>query len=242
VELINEDSEPTQCEMSITEADWEDKPARIVTMHDISERMRLAFEREENAKRQQFILVETINAMSNAMASRDPYTAAHMKRVSELSMAIARELGLEAERIEGIRLGGIIHDIGKLYVPAEILNRPGRLSPAEFDIIKSHAQVGYDIIKGVPFTWPVAEMVYQHHERIDGSGYPNSLKGNEIVLEARILAVADVVEAMTSHRPYRPSLGMQPALDEIRNNSGKLYDPEIVSACTKVINTEGFQL
>jgi putative nucleotidyltransferase with HDIG domain len=242
IELINQASMPTQCEMRMTEADWEEKPARIVTMHDLSERIRLEQEREEHAKRQQLMLVETITAMSNAMASRDPYTAAHMERVSGLSVAIAEQLELEADRIEGIRLGGIIHDIGKLYVPAEILNRPGRLSPAEFDIIRSHAQVGYDIIKGVPFTWPVAEMVYQHHERIDGSGYPNGLKGDEITLEARILAVADVVEAMSSHRPYRPSLGMQPAIEEIRKNRGVYYDAEVVDACIEVVNSGGFQL
>jgi putative nucleotidyltransferase with HDIG domain len=227
--------------MRITEAVWGEKPARIVTMHDLSERISLEQEREEHAQQQRLMLVETITAMSNAMETRDPYTAGHMRRVSNLCVAIAERLGLDNDRIEGIRLGGIIHDLGKLYVPAEILNRAGRLTPAEFEIIKSHAQVGYDIIKGVPFTWPVAEMVHQHHERIDGSGYPKGLKGEEIILEARIMAVADVVEAMSSHRPYRPSLGVKPALDEIRNNSGKLYDPEIVNACIEVVEAGALQ-
>ena len=242
IELINQDGDLTQCEMRVTDVDWLNKPARLVSVHDISERNRLYKEREENIKRQQEMLVETITAMSNAVETRDPYTAGHMHRVSDLSIAIAEQLGLDKDRIEGIRLGGIIHDIGKLYVPSEILNRPGRLTPPEFELIKTHAQVGYDIIKGISFRWPVAEMVYQHHERIDGSGYPNGLKGNEIVYEARIMAVADVVQAMSSHRPYRPSLGIGPALDEIRKNRGKFYDTEVVDACLQIIETGQFTI
>jgi PAS domain S-box-containing protein/putative nucleotidyltransferase with HDIG domain len=242
IELINQNGELIQCEMRVTDVEWQNKPARLVSIHDISERIRLEQEREENLKRQQEMLVETITAMSNAVETRDPYTAGHMHRVSDLSIVIAEQMGLDSDQIEGIRLGGIIHDIGKLSVPAEILNRPGRLTPAEFEIIKSHSQVGYDIIKGVSFRWPVAEMVYQHHERIDGSGYPNGLKGNEIVLEARILAVADVVEAMSSHRPYRASLGLEPALEEIRKNAGKIYDQEVVDACLQVIETGQFTI
>jgi putative nucleotidyltransferase with HDIG domain/PAS domain S-box-containing protein len=242
IELINQNGDLIHCEMRVTDVDWLNKPARLVSIHDISERIRLSKEREENLKRQQDILVETITAISNAMETRDPYTAGHMRRVSSLSIAIAEQLGLDKDHIEGIRLGSIIHDIGKLYVPSEILNRPGRLTPAEFEIIKSHAQVGYDIIKGVSFNWPVAEMVYQHHERIDGSGYPNGLKGNEIAFEARILAVADVVEAMSSHRPYRPSLGIEPALEEIRKNRGKIYDAEVVDACVQIIESGQFTI
>jgi PAS domain S-box-containing protein/putative nucleotidyltransferase with HDIG domain len=242
IEIFNQDGDLIQCEMRVTDVDWLNNPARLVSVHDISERIRLAKEREENIKRQQEMLVETITAMSNAVETRDPYTAGHMRRVSSLSIAIAEQLGLDEDRIEGIRLGSIIHDIGKISVPAEILNRPGRLSTAEFDIIKSHSQVGYDIIKGVSFRWPVAEMVYQHHERIDGSGYPNGLKGDEIVFEARILAVADVVEAMSSHRPYRPSLGLGPALEEIRKNRGKIYDSEVVDACLQVIEMGRFSI
>lgn len=241
IELLNSNNESLQCEMRVTDVDWLGKPARLVSVHDISELIKLEQEREKSAAHQREMLVETITAMSNAVETRDPYTAGHMRRVSDLSVAIAEQMGLEKDQIEGIRLGGIIHDIGKLYVPAEILNRPGRLSKNEFEIIKSHAQVGYDIIKGISFSWPVAEMVYQHHERIDGTGYPNGLKGDEIVLEARILAVADVVEAMSSHRPYRPSLGLAPALDEINKNRGVFYDADVVDACIKVIETGGYQ-
>ena len=237
IELIDERGEIIQCEMRVTETDWQNEPCRIVSIHDISQYIKLEQERQANIERQMEILVETIMAMSNAVESRDPYTAGHMNRVSELSVAIAEQLGLDKDRIEGIRLGGLIHDLGKLYVPAEILNRPGRLTVPEFEIIKSHVQVGYDIIKGISFRWPVAEMVHQHHERIDGSGYPNGLKGEEIAFEARIMAVADVVEAMSSHRPYRPSLGIGPALDEITKNRGVIYEPGVVDACVEVIET-----
>lgn len=242
IALLNANNEPLQCEMRVTDVDWLGKPARLVGIHDISERIKLEQEREKSAAHQQEMLVETITAMSNAVETRDPYTAGHMRRVSDLSVAIAEQMGLDKDQIEGIRLGGLIYDIGKLYVPAEILNRPGRLSLGEFEIIKSHAQAGYDIIKGISFSWPVAEMIYQHHERIDGSGYPNGLKGNEISFEARILAVADVVGAMSSHRPYRPSLGLEPALEEIRKNRGVIYDSEVVDACIKVIETGQFTI
>ena len=134
----------------------------------------------------------------------------------------------------------MIHDIGKIYVPAEILNRPGRLTKAEFEIIKSHAEVGYDIIKDVKFPWPVAQMVLQHHERMDGSGYPNGLHGEDIILEARILAVADVVEAITAHRPYRPAVGLEKALLEIEAHRGPLYDPEVADACLHLMRDKGF--
>ena len=155
-------------------------------------------------------------------------------------MAIGRELGMDEDRLEGLRLGAMIHDIGKIYVPAEILNRPGRLSKAEFEIIKSHPAVGYDIIKDVRFPWPVADMVLQHHERMDGSGYPEGLHGEEIIFEARILAVADVVEAITSHRPYRPAVGLDKALGEIETNRGTYYDPTVVDACLRLIRDKGF--
>jgi len=165
---------------------------------------------------------------------KDPYTAGHQQRVAQLAVAIAREMGFDADRVEGIRLGGIIHDVGKIYVPAEILNRPGKLTAPEFEIIKSHPEVGYEIIKGVQFPWPVAQMVYQHHERLDGSGYPRQLKDAEIALEAKILAVADVVEAISSHRPYRAALGVEAGLEEIRRKRGVWYDADAVDACLKL--------
>jgi len=181
-----------------------------------------------------------IRAISLTVESRDPYTSGHQHRVGTLSAAIAEEMGLPKDRIEGIRLAGMIHDLGKISVPAEILSKPTRLNDMEFGLIKTHPQVGYDILKRIDFPWPVAEITYQHHERLDGTGYPRRLKGEEILLEAKIMAVADVVEAMASHRPYRPSLGLDKALEEISDNAGKLYDPEVAQACRRVFRERGF--
>jgi putative nucleotidyltransferase with HDIG domain len=202
--------------------------------------LRTRQERHNSEARLRENLVETIRAVSRTVEKRDPYTAGHQQRVAELVVAIAQELGLDAGRIEGLRLGALIHDIGKIYVPAEILNRPGMLTEAEFTIIKSHPQVGYDIVKDVHFPWPLAQMILQHHERLDGSGYPNGLKGEAILLEARILAVADVVEAMAAHRPYRAARGPETALDEIRTNRGLLYDPVVVDACLRLFEEKGY--
>jgi len=196
---------------------------------------------DEGVKRLNRAMMNTIEAVSIALEKRDPYTAGHQNRVATLSMAIAREMGYSEERIEGIRLGSMVHDIGKISVPAEILNRPGRLSNDEFGIIRAHPEAGYDILKGVDFPWPIAQMIIQHHERIDGSGYPYGLKGDEIEPEARILAVADVVEAITSHRPYRPSLGLDIALEEIEHGRGTAYDPTVVDACLTLFREKGFK-
>ncbi len=175
-----------------------------------------------------------IRAMGLTVESRDPYTSGHQQRVARLSAAIAKEMELPRDQILGIRLAGMIHDLGKIAVPAEILCKPTRLSEFEFAIIQTHSQVGYDILKEIEFPWPIAQMVYQHHERMDGSGYPRGLAGEAILLEARILSVADVVEAMASHRPYRPAVGLDQAMEEISRNSGKLYDGEAVEACVKI--------
>ena len=182
-----------------------------------------------------------INVVSNMSELKDPYTAGHQRRVAQLARVIAEEMGLPGETIEGIRIAGTVHDIGKLAVPAEILSKPGRLSEMEFSLLKGHPQAGYDILKTIDFPWPVAQIVLQHHLRLDGSGYPDILKGKEIMLEARIIAVADVVEAMSSHRPYRPSLGIEKALEEISQNRGKLYDPDVVDACLTVFRKKGFK-
>ena len=183
---------------------------------------------------------QAIEDIALTVEKRDPYTAGHQKRVAELATAIARQMRLSDDRIRGIRLGSLIHDIGKIYVPAEILNRPGRLAPMELELIKTHTTVGYEILKGVDFSWPVAQMVLQHHERLDGSGYPHGLKGDGILLEARILAVADVIEAMSSHRPYRPALGIETGRGEITAHRGTRYDPEVVDAVVKLIHNNGF--
>ena len=184
----------------------------------------------------------TIQVIVSTVESKDPYTAGHQLRSSELARAIATEMGLSQEKIEGIRMAGSIHDLGKLSVPAEILSKPTRLTENEFSLIKDHPRKGYDILKDVESPWPLAESVYQHHERMDGSGYPRGLKGGEILMEARILAVCDVVEAMASHRPYRAALGIDAALKEIENNRGILYDADVVGACLKLFWEKGYQL
>ena len=178
--------------------------------------------------------------MSEIVESRDRYTAGHQKRVSEIACAIAEEMDLDIDSINAIRMAAIIHDIGKIYVPAEILSKPVRLDTLELNMIKTHSEVGYNILKNIEFTYPIAEIVYQHHERMDGSGYPRGLSGKEILLPARIIAVADVVEAMSSHRPYRPSLGMDAALNEIASYNETLYDRDVVDACLKLFRDNKF--
>lgn len=176
-----------------------------------------------------------IAAVSKAVEARDPYTAGHQRRVGKLACAIAREMHLSDEQITGIHFGSLIHDIGKIHIPAEILAKPSRLTPIEFEMVKSHAEVGYQILQDIDFPWPIAEVAYQHHERINGSGYPQGLQGDEIIIEARIVAVADVVEAMSSHRPYRPGLGIDAATEEIAKNRAVFYDPDAVDACLALI-------
>lgn len=182
----------------------------------------------------------TIEALATVTETRDPYTAGHQRRVTRLACAVARELGLPADRVAGLRVMGLLHDIGKISIPAEILSKPGKLSEIEFTIIKSHVQAGYEIIKEIRFPWPVAEVILQHHERMDGSGYPQGLTGPDIMLEARILAVADVVEAMVSHRPYRPALGIEKALEEISKNRGILYDADVADVCVRLFGEKQF--
>jgi PAS domain S-box-containing protein len=186
-------------------------------------------------------LTDSLQAIALTVEKRDPYTAGHMSRVAQLAIAIGRKLNLSEDEIDGIGLGASIHDLGKVYIPAEILNRPGKLSIPEFEMIKSHPQIGYDIIKDIDYSWPIADMVLSHHERLDGSGYPNGLKGDEISYDAQILAVADVVEAVSSHRPYRPALGMEMGLNIVKEGRGNLYNSEIVDACVEIIDKDGFE-
>ncbi len=184
----------------------------------------------------------TVEAIAALYEKRDPYTAGHQRRVAQLACAIARKMGLPDEQIYGIRIIGVVHDIGKIAVPGDILTKPGRLSNEELDIIKTHPQVAYDVLKNLEFPWPVAETILQHHERLDGSGYPNGISGEDIILEARILCVADVVESMVSPRPYRQALGMEEAIQEIVRNKGVLYDPAVADACSKLSSNGGFEL
>ncbi|MGC1401349.1 MAG: HD domain-containing phosphohydrolase, partial [Thermodesulfobacteriota bacterium] len=172
----------------------------------------------------------------------DPYTAGHQRRVSELSRTIAQEMGLPTEKINGLRMAAMIHDLGKINIPIEILIKPTRLSDIEFSLIKVHAEVGYGILKDIDFPWPVARMVLEHHERMNGSGYPNRLTGENLLIESRIMAVADVVEAIATYRPYRPALGIEKALEEVSQNKGILYDPEAVDACLRLFKEKGYKL
>jgi HD-GYP domain-containing protein (c-di-GMP phosphodiesterase class II) len=172
---------------------------------------------------------------------RDPYTAGHQIRSAHIARAIAIEMGLDQDRIDGIHMAGSIHDIGKLSIPSEILSKPTNLTRLEYSLIKEHPRNGYEMLKDVESPWPLAEIIYQHHELINGTGYPRNLKGDEILVEARILAVADVVEAMASHRPYRASLGIEAALKEIEKNKGILYDNTVVDACLRLFREKGYQ-
>jgi response regulator RpfG family c-di-GMP phosphodiesterase len=184
----------------------------------------------------------TVHAISMAVETRDPYTAGHQRRVADLARTIATEMGFSTDRTDFIRIAASIHDIGKIAVPAEILTKPTKLTDIEFNLIKIHSEAGYEILKDIEFSWPVADVVLQHHEWMNGSGYPNGLKKEELLPESRIITVADVVESMASYRPYRVALGINAALDEIAKNKGILYDPEVVDACLRLFNEKGYKL
>ena len=213
----------------------------VSAVRDLSERKRTAEELRQTSLRLQRAIEGAINAVALTTEVRDPYTAGHQHRVAKLACSIAGELGLSENQIEGVRVAGILHDIGKIYVPAEILSRPGRLRQNEINLVKDHAQVGHDLLSTIEFPWPVAQIVLQHHERINGSGYPYGLSGDDILIEAKIMSVADVVEAMASHRPYRPALSIEEALLEISQQRGVLYSTEAVDACIKVFTQKGFK-
>jgi PAS domain S-box-containing protein len=223
--------------------DTEGRPIGMLSLtRDITERKRAEQKLKDTLESLRKAISTTIQVMVSAVETRDPYTAGHQIRSADLARAIASEMGLPQEKIDGIRMAGSIHDIGKLSIPAEILSKPTKLSEIEFKLIMEHARKGYEILKNVESSWPLAEMVYQHHERMDGSGYPRHLKGEDILIEARILAVADVVEAMASHRPYRAALGLDAALEEIKNNRGLLYDSRAADACLKLFHEKGYQI
>ena len=212
----------------------------IETMTDISPLKRAEEELRENVERLKKVMSGVIRAIDVIVETRDPYTAGHQHQVARLATTIATEMGLPADTVEAIYVAASIHDLGKIYVPAEILSKPGHISDIERGIIRTHPQVGYDILKSIDFPWPIAEIVLQHHERMDGTGYPRGLKDGELRIEARILGLADVVESMGSHRPYRPTLGTEKALDEIRKNRGTLYDPAVVDVCLALFQDKGF--
>jgi PAS domain S-box-containing protein/putative nucleotidyltransferase with HDIG domain len=196
---------------------------------------------KESVEKMKRLLEQTVQGLVLAVEIRDPYTAGHQKRVAKLAVEVGKKLGFSSDRLHGLRIAASIHDIGKIYVPAEILNKPGKISQVEFNLIKMHPQNGYDILKNIEFPWPVAEIVYQHHEKNDGTGYPRGLKENEILMEAKILGVADIVESMSSHRPYRPSLGIDAALEEIIKGKDTTHDNKIVDICVALFREENFQ-
>jgi putative nucleotidyltransferase with HDIG domain len=198
-------------------------------------------ELKHSYKKLQQIMEGIAYVITKVVEIRDPYSTGHQQRVSKLATAIAREMKLPQDKIEGVRFASLVHDIGKISLPAEILNKPTKLSEIEYSLIKDHSQTGYDILKSIEFPWPIAKIVLQHHERLNGSGYPQRLKGEDIILEARIIGVVDVVEAMSSHRPYRPALGIDAALEEITQNKGILYDPEVVDVCLKLFKKKEFK-
>jgi PAS domain S-box-containing protein/putative nucleotidyltransferase with HDIG domain len=220
---------------------WNSQEEFQAIYQDITERRKTEGKLKETLEGLRHALGGIIQVLSSVTEKRDPYTAGHQKRVADLAQAIGREMGLAIDRVEGLRLAGSIHDIGKISIPAEILSKPTSLTKIEYQLIQSHPVVGYDILTDIEFSWPIAKIILQHHERMDGSGYPNQIKGEDILLEARILAVSDVVEAMASHRPYRPSRGIAAALEEIDKNKGVFYDPDVVSACLTLFREKRFE-
>jgi putative nucleotidyltransferase with HDIG domain/PAS domain S-box-containing protein len=214
----------------------------LAALLDVTRRKRAEEELQHSLDKLQSAFEGVVQAMGMAMEMKDLYTSGHQQRVAILACALAEELGLPEDRIEGLRVAGLLHDLGKISVAAEILSKPGKISEYEYAIIKAHPQIGCDILRGIAFPWPVAQIIVQHHERLDGSGYPAGLLEDDILLEAKILGVADVVEAMSSHRPYRPAIGVAEALDEISRNKGSLYDPEVVEACVRLFTEKDFTL
>jgi PAS domain S-box-containing protein len=211
-------------------------------IRDITDRKKSEEKLEHTLQNLQKTMAGTIQVIAHVVETRDAYTAGHQRRVADLASSIAVEMQLHPDIIEGIRMAGVIHDIGKISVPAEILSKPGELRQKEFELIKDHPQTGYDILKDVEFPWPIADMILQHHERMNGSGYPQGLKGDQILLEARIIALSDVVEAIASHRPYRPARGIDAALEEIEKNRGVLYDENVVSVCLRLFREKGYKI
>jgi PAS domain S-box-containing protein len=213
----------------------------VVVIRDITKKLEAEAKTIESLEKLRTAMGGIIQAMAYTVEKRDPYTAGHQRRVADLARAIATELCLTPDEIDGIRLAGVVHDVGKIAIPSEILSKPGRLTDLEYNLVKKHPEVGYDILKNIDFPWPIAEIVIQHHERIDGSGYPQGLAGNAIRMEAKILAIADVVEAMASHRPYRAALGEEKAMEELAADKGRQFDPAAAAACLELFKKKKFE-
>jgi len=212
----------------------------VVVIRDITKKLEAEAKTVETLEKLRMAMGGMIQAMAYTVEKRDPYTAGHQRRVADLARTIGTEMKLAEDRVDGIRLAGVIHDVGKIAIPSEILSKPGKLTDLEYNLVKKHPEVGYDILRNIDFPWPIADIVMQHHERMDGSGYPRGIEADDIMLEARIIAVADVVEAMASHRPYRAALGVDKALAEIETEKGKKYDPDVAEVCLELFKTKKF--
>jgi PAS domain S-box-containing protein/putative nucleotidyltransferase with HDIG domain len=238
--LKHKDGQLVYLELNAGVITYEGKPADLIIARDVTERKRTEEEFERTVEKLRKAMGATMQAITLTVETRDPCTAGHQRRVADLARSIADQMGLDKEKVEALRIAASIHDLGKISIPSEILSKPGRLNDNEFDLIKTHPQVGYDILKKIDFPWPIAMIVLQHHERVNGSGYPQGLKDGDIMREARILGVADVVEAMVSHRPYRTAHKLDVALDEISKNRDVLYDPEVVDSCVGLFQGSHF--
>ena len=228
---LTKDGREIHVRVSTHVVDFEGTKAQLALAQDVTD-YRAAARRARDAERKlRTALSQTIQVLLSASEQRDAYTAGHQQRVCDITVAIANEMDLSAEQVDGLRFGSMVHDIGKLGVPAELLAAPRKLRPEEYALVRMHSQIGFDILKDMEYPWPIQDIVLQHHERLDGSGYPNGLRGSQISLEARVLAVADAVEAMSSHRPYRPGMGVERALHEVSAHAGSQYDAEVVYAC-----------
>ena len=240
--VIRSEHITAQAEVSAHMIDFAGKKAIISVIRDISERKKTQRVLEDSARTVRKIMNGIILAMEKLVEKKDIYTVGHQKRTADLAAAIASEMGLEKDRITGIYIAAVIHDIGKIFISGSILNKTSKLTGDEYDVIKQHPQAGFDVLKTINFPWPVAQIILQHHERINGSGYPNGLKDGQILLESRIISIADVVEAITFERPYHEAYGIERALEEIIKNKGTLYDPDIVDACLRLFREKGYVL
>jgi PAS domain S-box-containing protein/putative nucleotidyltransferase with HDIG domain len=213
----------------------------VVVIRDITKKLEAEAKTLESLEKLRMAMGGIIQAMAYTVEKRDPYTAGHQRRVADLARAIATEMKLPDDQVDGIRLAGVVHDVGKIAIPSEILSKPGSLTELEYNLVKKHPEVGYDILKNIDFPWPIADIVFQHHERLDGSGYPQGIRGDQILLEAKILSVADVMEAMASHRPYRAALGIEKAMEELDGNKGALYDAAVVGICLDLFKKKKYE-
>ena len=240
--VLNKNGQEIPVEAEVAVIDYKGSPSTLAILHHGLDRRRLDEQLKDGLEKLKKTFGAIIEALNKLVEARDPYTGSHQRRVADLARAIAVGMGLSTETVDGLSLAAMVHDVGKVAVPSEILNKPGPLSKSEWGLIKNHSRTGYELLKDVEFPWPVAEIILQHHERLDGSGYPDGLKEGEIRLEARILAVADVVEAMSSLRPYRDPHPLEEALQEIEKNRGLLYDPDVVRFCLRLFREKGYKL